>query len=39
MAEILNELKKIPIVTRTLLGLSLSVTGPVSLGLVNPYYM
>ncbi|WAQ87643.1 hypothetical protein PtA15_8A549 [Puccinia triticina] len=39
MAEILNELRKIPIVTRTLLGLALSVTGPVSLGLVNPYYI
>lgn len=39
MAEILAEIKKIPIVTRTLLGLSLAVTGPVSLGLINPYYI
>lgn len=39
MAEILNEFKKIPIVTRTLLALSLSVTGPVSLGFINPYYI
>ncbi|KAI9602809.1 hypothetical protein H4Q26_002110 [Puccinia striiformis f. sp. tritici PST-130] len=39
MAEIINELKKIPIITRTLLGLSLAVTGPVSLGLLNPYYI
>ncbi|KAG0144011.1 hypothetical protein CROQUDRAFT_65588 [Cronartium quercuum f. sp. fusiforme G11] len=39
MAEILTEIRKIPIVTRTLVGLALGVTGPVALGMLDPYYI
>ncbi|MBW0480302.1 hypothetical protein O181_020017 [Austropuccinia psidii MF-1] len=39
MSEILSEIRKIPIVTRTLIGLTLGVTGPVALGMLNPYYV
>lgn len=39
MAEIWTEIRKIPVVTRTLVALALGVTGPVALGLLDPYYV